>query len=270
MAKSKTGFKKCRKRSHCGQRLRPEPGQTDTASHRGGAGAREPRGAARWGSLQSEPPQRLRAVYNTPSYAGNTKARGRPAEIRCRITELTAHRHSASIQNDCKHHGAQPGRQYGARSRHPAHHDDAQRDRGDPRGAASRNQRGCSIPMETSPRAPRRPRLAPVSSVGRGDRVPPQTARPQKGSAPSTHATRAAPPPLTSYETQAPSSTRTTGPSTSSRRASAPSSRRSGSARTTWRTPTPLQLVPRPSPSAKRSCSRPFLNLRAPCSWGVM
>ena len=54
--------------------------------------------------------------------------------------------------------------------------------------------------METSPRAPRRPRLAPVSSVGRGDRVPPQTARPQKGSAPSTHATRAAPPTLTSYK----------------------------------------------------------------------
>ena len=233
MAKSKTGFKKCRKRSHCGQRLRPEPGQTDTASHRGGAGAREPRGAARWGSLQSEPPQRLRAVYNTPSYAGNTKARGRPAEIRCRITELTAHRHSASIQNDCKHHGAQPGRQYGARSRHPAHHDDAQRDRGDARAPASRNTNSSPIPMGFTARPP-------PTTRARGGRAAPEG---------QPHAlTRRAPRRRRSphTKTQAPNLMKTTGPFTLLLPASVRSSRRLGLALMMWRTPTRRQLGPRP------------------------
>ena len=211
-----------------------------------GRGEGATRGSRR-GSLQSKPSHRLRAVYNTPPCAGTTKTRGRPEQIRARISELTAHRHSASFQNHCKHHGAQPRRVDGAGPRHPAHHDDAQRDRGDARGAASRNTKGCSIPMETSPRAPRL-RLAPVAA-GRGGRVAAAPPRRAARARPNKHARNNRNNRDAHFiTTQAPSSTRTTGPSTSSRRASAPSSRPLALVPMMSRTPTRLPLGARPLP----------------------
>ena len=148
-------------------------------------------------------------------------------------------------------HGAQPRRQYGARPRHPAHHDDAQRDRGDARAPASRNTKGCSIPMETSPRAPRL-RLAPVAA-GRGGRVAAAPPRRAARARPNKHARNNRNNRDAHFiTTQAPSSTRTTGPSTSSRRASAPSSRPLGLVLMMWPMPTRRPSAPRPSPSAKQ------------------
>jgi len=209
--------------------------------------AREPRGAAGGAAFN-----RSRRSTSEPSPDPHRppepkQTRGRPEQIRARISELTAHRHSASFQNHCKHHGAQPRRVDGAGPRHPAHHDDAQRDRGDARGAASRNTKGCSIPMETSPRAPRL-RLAPVAA-GRGGRVAAAPPRRAARARPNKHARNNRNNRDAHFiTTQAPSSTRTTGPSTSSRRASAPSSRPLALVPMMSRTPTRLPLGARPLP----------------------
>ena len=210
------------------------PGQTDTASNSGGAaGAREQRGAARWGSLQSEPPQRRERRTARPHRAG---AQARVARRDSgRISELTAHRDSASIQNDCKHHGAQPRRQYGARSRHPAHHDDAQRRSRRPARRRVPQSKGLLIPMETSPRAPAsahdsRPCRRWAAAAARRDEGSVAAAGPiPRRSDLRQRAKQLA------RSTQAPSSTRTTGPFTSSRRAFVRSSRPLGLVLMMWR-----------------------------------
>ena len=45
-----------------------------------------------------EPPQHLRAVARPTEAPATHETRGRPEQIRARISELTAHRHSASFQ----------------------------------------------------------------------------------------------------------------------------------------------------------------------------
>ena len=121
------------------------------------------------GSLRSEPPQRLRAVYDTPSYAGHTKTRGPPPRFdsasRSYVTASEVHTDSNHFTTMARSLGSSMARGLGIllimmtlseiaatrARRRPA------------------TQTAAPSPW-ASPRAPR-PRLAPAAA-----------ARPQKGS----------------------------------------------------------------------------------------
>ena len=208
------------------------------APRRGGLTSTAPRGAAA-GAAVNRSHHTTDEPYTTHPHAPEAQKRGvRPPRFSSASRSRDERGRGAPRFKPFDDHGAQPRLFHGARPRHPAHHDDAQRDRGDAR-APSVQHKGLLPPhRDGTARAAPPSKRAPVVVGG------PRRPRERAGAAPPRLEMRR----RISRNAQAPSSTTTTGPFILLLRASVRSSRPLGLVRMMSPMPTRRQLGPRPSP----------------------